>query len=721
MGQEHRSGDKRLDKRHVFRVEDLSCAACVRAVESELRRIPGVRFASVNLATGKAFVLTGSEVSAGALFEGVRKAGYTPKAANREDDNENRHFARARWHFYGSLLLGIPVAVLMAIHGLGLAHGSAIQLAEEALSTFLILGLGWQTLRSAFIALTHRHANMDVLISLATLAALSTVPLSRFIPGLASFGGLGAMILAFHLSGRYLEARLKWRAGRSLRELLGGQKSHCQLILEDGTTETFPVDELQPGMRVLLRYGEQVGADGLMEQGEVLLDEGMVSGEAIPVPRRAGEAVVGGTLVVQGTGVMRVTAAASDSFLAKMLGLVEEAQSLKIPLQAFADRVTHYFVPVVFFLAVAAGAIWAAVEGPNRGVSIALAALVVACPCALGLATPMALMAATAHASRRGILFKTGEALQRPRELRVVIFDKTGTLTLGRPRVVAHDLAPEWWAVIAALEERSLHPLARAVEEAAKAFSAEGATELEQIEEVPGKGMQAVYRGKTLFLGQPLDAARYGGWLGQGRTVIELRYANEVAGALALEDPLKPDAAETVAELKQRGLRLILATGDHELPAQHVAEKVGIAEVHARCRPEEKFQLVQRLTSGGSTVAVVGDGINDAAALKAADVGIAMGSAAALSAESADAVLVHNQLHRLVDLIDISGETYRQIRFNLFWAFFYNILALPFALLGLVHPLAAELAMLGSSITVVLGSWLLAARLNRQHQNRRSS
>lgn len=718
MGKDHDPAAGDLDTRHVFRVDDLSCAACVQAVETELRKISGVRFASVNLATGKAFVLAGTEVETKDLFDGVRNAGYTPKPAVPEEDSENRIFSRARGLFYGSLLLGLPVAALMLIHNLGLIHGSAILIAEEVLSAVLILGLGWRTFRSAGIALAHRHANMDVLITLATLAALITVPLSRWVHGLMSFGGLGAMILAFHLAGRYLEARLKWRAGRSLRQLLEGQATVCQILLEDGASESFPVSELKPNMRVLLRTGEQVGSDGVLDQGEVLLDESMVSGEAIPVLRRAGDPVVGGTVVVQGSGVMRVTVSASEGFLAQMLGLVEEAQSLKIPLQAFADRVTNYFVPVVFVLALAAGVVWTWIEGPSRGLFVALAALVVACPCALGLATPMALMAATAHASKRGILFKTGEALQRPRDLSVIVFDKTGTLTQGRPRVVEHDLSPEWWPRIALLESHSLHPLARAVEEAARSLIPRSSpeAELEDIIEVPGQGMQARMQGKSLFLGQPKEPQRYRPWLEQGRTVIELRHGDEVIGAMALEDPLKPDAQPTVVALQQLGLRVILATGDHELPAQVMAQRLGITEVHARCRPEEKFQLVQRLLQSGQRVAVVGDGINDAAALKAADVGIAMGSASALSAESADAVLVHNQLSRLLDLIDISSKTYRQIRFNLFWAFFYNILALPFALLGMIHPLVAELAMLGSSITVVLGSWWLTARLNRQHR-----
>lgn len=705
------------DGRWTFEVRGLSCATCVRAVETALRRVDGVRFASVNLATEKAFVLTEPGVEADDLFRAVRGAGYEPRPEVPEPDAEEKRFRRARGEALGALALAIPVTAVMAVHLLGLLHHPALGWVEDALSTLLILGFGGRTALSAWRAVSHRHANMDVLITLAVGAALGTVPLARLLPGVVSFGGLGAMILALHLGGRYLEARLKWRAGRSLRNLLEGQNPDCQILLDDGSLQTFPAAEVKPGVRLLLRAGEKVGADGVLESGELLIDESMVSGEPVPVARRTGDAVIGGTVVVQGSGVLSVTHAAADSFLSRMLRLVEQAQSIKVPLQALADRITNVFVPVVFAAALGAGLFWWLAAGWNTALTVFLASLVIACPCALGLATPMALMAATAEASRRGILFRTGEALQVPRKVTAMVLDKTGTLTQGRPRVVEHTVPREWWPLVAGLEAHSLHPLAKAVLDAAAAQGVEPEPGLEQVKEIGGQGLRCVHRGREVFLGRPWEESRYEDWHRQGRTVIELRVGDAVIGAMALEDPLKEDAAEAVRRLSGRGIRVVLATGDHEIAARLVAERLGITEVHSRVRPEDKFELVQTLIRQGHTVAMVGDGINDAAALKAADVGVAMGSAAALSAESADVVLVHDRLGRLTDLIDLSGAAYRQIRFNLFWAFAYNTAALPLALAGLIHPLAAEAAMLASSLSVVLGSLLLSWSLSRRREH----
>lgn len=701
-------------RRHLFAVEGLSCATCVRAVETELKKIKGVSFASVNLATEKVFVLTEVDVPEHELFQGVVRAGYKAKPLGSDQHDESKRFQRAHRQFLLAWVFTIPVILLMGLHLSHRVHGNWPVVAEGLLALLMAVFPGRSTFRSALIAVTHRHANMDVLVTLAFLAAVCSVPLSLVLSDLMSFGGIGVMILAFHLSGRFIEARLKWKASQDLRRLLERQNTDCQILLADGTVERFPAKELKEGMRIVLRSGEQVGADGLLEEGQVWVDMSMVSGEALPVLCQAGQQLVGGTVITQGSGVLLVQNVGEKSFLNKMLSLVEQAQSIRVPLQALADRITHYFVPVVFVLATIAGVFWGLTQNVSLGLSVWIASLVIACPCAIGLATPMALLVATAQASRLGILFKTGEALQLTHRLSVLVFDKTGTLTEGSPRVVAHTIPQEFWPLVAALESKSLHPLSRALLEAAKLHEFSEIPQVEEVVETPGIGIRARWNSGEVFIGQPREPERYHEWLNQGRTVVELRRGETVLGGIALEDSLKDDAVQTIKDLRQRGIEVVLATGDNTTTARRVANQVGIEKVYSQVKPDQKFELVVQLQQQGHQVGMVGDGINDAAALKAAQVGIAMGSASALSAESSDVVLLHNQLERILDLIRMSKLTYNQIKFNLFWAFAYNLVALPLALLGWIHPLMAEAAMVGSSLTVILGSFVLAAKMRKR-------
>jgi Cu+-exporting ATPase len=554
------------------------------------------------------------------------------------------------------------------------------------------------------------------------------------------------MILAFHLTGRYIEARLKWKAGREIRALLSLQAVEALVETEDGSLEKVPVESVKTGARIRLRTGEKIPVDGKLVEGSILVDESMITGESLPVTKNAREesALIGGTLIVQGGGLMIAEKVGDDSYLSQMIRLVEEAQSAKVPIQALADRITQFFTPGVLSLATLAGILWfffyeswrpflvmmgnfipwiITDAGPaGTGIFVFVATLVIACPCALGLATPMALVAGSGLSAKRGLIIRSGEAIQRARDVDTLVLDKTGTLTQGRPKVVENGIPAEAWPALTALENHSIHPLAHAVleysrerglggsaaadadETSGSGAGADGAVPLENVVETAGVGLSGDYRGKRVSVGKPRDAERYREWMDRGMTVIEWTEDGTVAGALGIQDPIKEGAREALDVLRAKGLRLIMATGDQEATAMAIAGRLGIDEVRAGIKPQDKFDLVHGLQREGRVVAMVGDGINDAAALKTADVGFAMGGGTDLSVESADIVLTTGDLGRIPEALDISEITLKRIMLNLFWAFFYNIVAIPAAVLGLLHPVVAELAMTFSSINVILGS-----------------
>lgn len=729
------------ERQFSFGVEGMTCASCVRIVEKQLKAVPGVELASVNLATQKAYVVSSPEVTFDALRESVRQAGYTATESAPTEDVLEERFHRARKNLIAAAAITIPLMILMIFHmtGFHMPWFTGLELFGGLLALVLP---GRGTLKGAFIAVTHRHANMDTLVSLGSIAAWLTAPLALAGLEVRSFGALTAMLIAFHLTGRYIEARLKFRASRDMRALMAMQIKEALVLDEEGKSAPFPIEAVKPGMRILIRTGEKIPLDGRILKGRGAVDESMLSGE--PVPRMAEEedSVVGGTVLQSGLLEVEVQQTAEDGYLARMIKLIEEAQSSRVPIQAVADRVAAVFIPVVFLAALAAALGWffffsslsPLLEWASRflpwvsgssdplsaSVFVFVATLVIACPCALGLATPMALVLGSGLAAKRGILIKSGEAIQKAREIDVILLDKTGTLTEGHPRVVRFTGDQEALDIAARLEANSLHPLALAI----RTYREErfpGAAEqtgnppekpITDFRELAGRGVEARIGGELWEIGRPLDGAPYAAEMEEGSTAVEIHQGNAIRGSFIIADPIREGVAEVVADLERRGITPVMVTGDGEKTARAVGRRVGIDEVHAEVMPDGKLSLVQRHQKRGRTVAMVGDGINDAAALKAAEVGFAMGTGTDLSMESGDIILTTGDISRILEAVDIAGLTFRAIKENLFWAFLYNAVAIPLALSGLLHPVLAELAMTFSSINVILNS----LRIGKRHK-----
>ena len=688
------------ERRFSFGVEGMTCASCVRIVETRIKKVPGVELASVNLATGKAYVVSSTEVTFDILRKSVQEAGYTAVEQVPTEDVLERRFKASRKNLIGAAAILLPVMVPMLLH-MGGVHIPWLT-GLELVGGFLALAFpGRGILKGASIALIHRHANMDTLVSLGAIAAWITTPLSLAGWEVRSFGTLTAMLIAFHLTGRYIEARLKFRAASDMRALMAMQIKEAQVIMEGGKTVALEVEAVRPGMVVLVRTGERIPLDGKITRGKGAVDESMLNGEPMPRAAKESEAVIGGTILQSGLLEVEVGQTAEEGYLSRMIGLIEEAQSSRVPIQAAADRTAAVFIPLVSILALTASLIWYFFtpsltpllrwaghflpwvfpnpEPLSAAVSVFVSALVIACPCALGLATPMALVMGSGLAAKQGILIKSGEAIQKVGKLDVLFLDKTGTLTEGRPRVVKYRGSPEALEAAARLEENSLHPLALAIRNYRnETTSAVGGTApLTDFQEVPGRGVEARIGGTPWQLGKPLDPRPYAAEMEEGTTAVEIRRGTKIEGSFIISDPLRPGAAAMVEELHRRKITPFMVSGDDEKTARAVARQVGIKEVHADVLPDEKLRLVQEHQKAGRIVAMVGDGINDAAALKAAEVGFAMGTGTDLSMESGDIILNNGDIFKILEAFDIAALTFRVIKENLFWAFLYNAVAIP--------------------------------------------
>ena len=721
-------------------VSGMTCATCARMVERELSKVDGVAFAAVNLATDSAFVVLERPVPREVLERAVREAGYDIGNPPGEGQEEERYRAARRGVVY-SWAVVVPLMVLMVLHMYGgpSVHAGAMRRVMQAMpfieavcGAFVLFGVGRRILRSAWIALSHRHANMDVLVALGALSAWGTVFVSWAEPAFPSFGAISTMIVALHLTGRYIESRLRDRASKQVRALLSLSVPTARLLLSDEDvgkeegekTVEVPIEAVRSGNVVVVLPGERIAVDGEIVRGTTSVDESMLTGESIPVSRGVGDAVTGGSLNLTGALRVRATSVGEDSFLSRMASLIREAQGAKIPIQAFADRVTNRFVPVVFLLAVLSGAFWwvlyriygtsplplafLGTASPAKALNAFISTLVIACPCALGLAIPMALVAGTGAASKRGLLIRNAEAVQTARELGAAILDKTGTLTEGAPKVVETNLTPDLLDAAASIERSSTHPLARAI-----AAAAAGGAEVSEVAETAGEGVRASVGGREFFIGRPVDPDRYGAQLDLGRTVVEMRSGDEVLGFIAVEDPIREDTPEAVRRLREMGVEVVMATGDNERTARSVADRIGVDDYRAALRPDDKLTLVRDWQARGRKVMMAGDGINDAAALKGADIGVAMGAGSDLAVENADIVIVKGGVSRVADAISLSRRIFEVIRQNLFWAFAYNVVAVPLAMLSLLNPIVAESAMAASSISVILSSMRIAGHFGR--------
>ncbi len=742
----HTTNDRSADRREaMLEIEGMTCASCVARVEKRLRSVPGVE-ATVNLATESARVDYPDGVDEVDLVRAVREAGYDARVrrpavhehpgapGGHDHDVEDRPGAvTLQTRLLVSAVLAVPVVVLGMVPAWQLPGWQWVSL---VLTTPIVLWGGWPFHRATFANARHGAATMDTLITLGTFAAYlwsvwalvfgtagrvgmqHEAPLFGPVHDASAlvYFEVAAAVTVFLLLGRFIEQRSKRRAGAALRALL--ELGATEVELEDG--RTVAVGELRPGDRFTVRPGATLAADGVVVSGSAAIDESMLTGESVPVDAVPGTAVTGGTIAVDGHLVVQAASVGEHTRLARIARLVEEAQTGKSRVQRLADRISAVFVPIVIVLAVLTLAVWIVVGGGVAGgFTAAVAVLIIACPCALGLATPIAILVGTGRGAQLGVLITGPEALEAAERIDTVLLDKTGTLTTGRmtlQEVWTQDpaLQPRARAITAALEARSEHPVARAV-----ATAAEETPAVEEFRSHAGAGVTGLVEGRRAFAGRIGFARTLGARIpaalaaavadGEERgTVVVAGWEEDgVLQALAVfvvADAVRPESAETVRGLRAAGLDVRLLTGDNARVAADVAGALGISDVEAGVTPEGKVEVVAALRAGGRTVAMVGDGVNDAAALATADLGIAMGGGADAAMHASDIALLRSDPRGILTAVRVSRRTMRVIRGNLFWAFAYNVAALPLAALGLLNPMIAGLAMAFSSVFVVLNS-----------------
>jgi Cu+-exporting ATPase len=661
----------------TLEIEGMTCAACVSRVERKLSKLESVD-AAVNLATESARVRFDPErVALADLLAAVEAAGYGATLASGQRAHERKRPTR----LVAAAVLSAPLVALM----LPPLQFPGWEWLAFALATPVVLWAGLPFHRAALLNARHGAATMDTLISIGTLAAWAWSVVALALDTSETYFEVGAIITTLILLGRWLESSARRRSGAAIRALieLGAKEAR---VLRDGHEVVVNVDALEVDDRFVVRPGEKIPTDGVVEEGESAVDQSMLTGEPMPVEVRAGSDVAGATVNTYGRLVVRATRVGAETALAQIARLVAEAQSGKADVQRLADRVSAVFVPVVLVLSLATLAGWLLVTGiPSDAFEAAVAVLIIACPCALGLATPTALMVGTGRGAQLGILIKGPEVLEQTRQITTVVLDKTGTVTEGRLRLV-NGLPDDVLRLAGAVESASEHPAGRAVAEAARARFA-SLPDVTEFRNVPGQGVTGVVEHRRVTV---------------GRDGVQVDGAH--AGTLELEDTVKPTSREAIAELRALGLTPVLLSGDVESTARRVAEEVGIDRVVAGVLPGAKADEVRRLQEAGEVVAMVGDGINDAPALAQADLGIALGTGTDVAIEASDITLVSGDLRAAGDAIRLARRTLGTIKGNLFWAFAYNVAAIPLAVAGLLNPIVAAAAMAFSSIFVVTNS-----------------
>ena len=747
----HLAGVATIDRRDLA-ITGMTCASCVANVESALRGVSGVKSADVNLATERATVeLDPTRADFPALVRAVERAGYGALALSADQKEravvEDRERAARRAQLVSLRRRLVVAAVLASLTMIvsmadlligGLADAPWRAYLGFALATPVQLWAAAPFYVNAWGAARHRQTNMNTLIVVGTTAAYGISVVATFLPQVFANAGLdphqylyyetAAAIVALVLVGRYLEARARAHTSDAIRGLLALGAKSARVRRPGGTEEDVPIDELQVGDVIIVRPGETIATDGLVIAGDSAVDESMLTGESVPVEKGAGDDVAGGTINASGTLRFRATRVGADTALAQIVRLVEEAQGSKAPIQRLVDRVASVFVPIVFVVAAAAAIAWW-IYGPEPhfayAVTAFIAVLIIACPCALGLATPTAIMVGTGRGATRGILIKSAQALEMAQKIDVVAFDKTGTLTVGRPEVVdwvtCADIGEdEALRLIASAELRSEHPLAAAVVEHARAKGLE-LTEPTTFEAIAGSGVHAVVEGRDIWVGNAALARAHGfaglgdGMLShhqaEGRTTLVATIDGQPGAVLAAADVPKAAAADAIQEIRALGARTLLISGDTRRTVEAIAKTLGIDEVRAEVWPEAKAQMVAELQQRGHRVAMVGDGVNDAPALARADLGIAIGSGTDVAIAAAEIVLVGGDPRGVPRALRLARRTVATIRQNLFWAFFYNVALIPVAAGALypftgwlLSPVLAAAAMAVSSVTVVSNS-----------------
>ena len=727
----------------VFTIEGMTCAGCVAAIENAVSALDGVERCEINLANRSARVrFDGTQTDPAAVFAAVRAAGYEPRERGRsraEEDAQGEGAALAR-RLRVAAVFTLPLLVLAMTHGLADFPGS--RWVQLALTLPVLVYGGGPLYRAAWHSVLRRRADMNTLVAVGTGAAFAysfaATVRPEWVSGQASapvYYETAAVIVTLILLGRALESRARRRTSSAVRKLMTLQAAVARVV-RDGAAMEAPVEQVVAGDTLIVRPGESLPVDGIVLEGRSAVTESALTGESMPVDKQPGDRVFAGTLNGTGSLTFRAEGVGEETVLAKIIAFVERAQGTKAPVARLADRIAAYFAPAVLAAAAATFAVWYALGGgdPLRTALVnAVAVLIIACPCAMGLATPTAIMVGIGRGAEQGILIRNGAAVEAAHDVRAVVFDKTGTLTSGKFAVT--DVASfgdltdaELLDTLAAIESRSEHPLAAALAAAGSGRR----VAVEDFEALPGLGVQARAAGQAWLVGKPGLLAQRGldcrpaaqaveRFAQQGKTVVLAAREQRVVGAVALADGVREDAAAAVAALRGRGIETLMITGDNRLTAQAVAAQVGVEDVIAEVLPNEKAACIARLQNEGRTVAMVGDGINDAPALAQADVGIAIGAGADIAIESADMILARNRPGDVAAALELSRLTMRTIRQNLFWAFAYNTLGIPIAA-GLLYPwtgmllspVLASAAMALSSVSVVTNSLRLRrARLGR--------